>query len=162
MCRYTMKVKSLLVSLILAATVACDSPSPDPTAPTAISGPTIAQPAVTRTIKPMQNPLPTEESPVPTRSAVTARNLDVASYPVIPGIDAGMKSRLQSILEDGRGKSNRPNVFAKIGDSITESGSFLQGIGCRDEVLGDFASLAQYRALSRDSVPTRLHERLLW
>jgi hypothetical protein len=49
--------------------------------------------------------------------------------PVIPTIDAGMKANLQAILAHGLQLGNRPDVFAKIGDSITASPNFLFALG---------------------------------
>src|SRR5258705_2577803 len=66
----------------------------------------------------------------------------IADQPIIPVIDAVMKAHLRTILSDGLKKGNRPNVFAKIGDSITESESFLAGFGCREEELGTYTDLA--------------------
>jgi hypothetical protein len=66
-----------------------------------------------------------------------------ASPPVIPIIDARMKARLQTILAAGEARTppNRPSVFAKAGDSITESASFLFDVGCNVYVLGVYSSL---------------------
>lgn len=66
-----------------------------------------------------------------------------AHPPVIPVIDASMKARLQTILSAGAARTppNRPSVFAKAGDSITESGSFLFDVGCNVYVLGAYSSL---------------------
>jgi lysophospholipase L1-like esterase len=65
------------------------------------------------------------------------------SPPVIPIIDASMKARLQTILAAGAARKppNRPSVFAKAGDSITESASFLFDVGCNVYVLGVYSSL---------------------
>ncbi len=49
--------------------------------------------------------------------------------PVIPEIDPGMKANLQAILAHGLQLGNRPDVFAKIGDSITASPNFLYALG---------------------------------
>ncbi|MCX6050856.1 MAG: SGNH/GDSL hydrolase family protein [Chloroflexi bacterium] len=62
--------------------------------------------------------------------------------PIIPAIDATLKSRLRAILADGVIQGNRATVFAKLGDSITDSGSFLSDIGCNAENLGDHSELA--------------------
>lgn len=53
------------------------------------------------------------------------------TLPVIPTINASMKTRLRMILQTSAGMTNSPDVFSKIGDSITESGSFMQEVGCR-------------------------------
>ena len=44
-----------------------------------------------------------------------------ADYPIVPLINAALKTRLQAILADGQSKGNRANVFTKTGDSITYS-----------------------------------------
>ncbi|MFN5926801.1 MAG: SGNH/GDSL hydrolase family protein, partial [Roseiflexaceae bacterium] len=53
----------------------------------------------------------------------------VAAMPVIPVIDAAAKSRLRQIFLNGQMLGNRATVFAKAGDSITASWSFLVDIG---------------------------------
>jgi hypothetical protein len=78
----------------------------------------------------------------------------VADQPIVPVIDATMKAHLQTILADGRVKGNRPDVFAKIGDSITESESFLSGFACHVEDLGAYTGLAATIAyFSKDTFP---------
>lgn len=49
---------------------------------------------------------------------------------------------MRTVYLSGRAAGNRAAVFAKIGDSITESGSFLKDVGCGSEVLGSYTSLA--------------------
>ncbi len=63
-------------------------------------------------------------------------------YPIVPLINAILKARLQMILADGQSKSNRANVFAKVGDSITYSFEYLHGIGCGVENLASHTDLA--------------------
>src|SRR4051794_41000060 len=78
----------------------------------------------------------------------------VADQPIVPVIDATMKAHLQTILADGRVKGNRPDVFAKIGDSITETESFLSGFACHEEELGAYTGLADTIAyFSKDTFP---------
>ena len=58
--------------------------------------------------------------------------LDAAAFqslPVVPVIDSAMTARLQSILAQGQQRGNRPDVFAKVGDSITFSPYFLDALG---------------------------------
>ena len=62
--------------------------------------------------------------------------------PVIPVIDAPLKSRLRTIYLHGQTLGNRAGVFAKAGDSITGSWSFLVDIGCSSENLAAYSSLA--------------------
>ncbi len=47
----------------------------------------------------------------------------------LPAFDAATLARVRAIRADGLRRGNRPNVFTKIGDSITEAGGFLQDIG---------------------------------
>lgn len=60
---------------------------------------------------------------------------------VVPRIDAATKARLRAVFLAGQARGNRANVFAKIGDSITESSSFLMAIGCGWANLGAHAGL---------------------
>lgn len=62
----------------------------------------------------------------------------VGNGSIIPFIDASMKARLQGILNSS---TRNPAAFAKIGDSITESGSFLVDIGCNAYELGAHSAL---------------------
>jgi len=61
--------------------------------------------------------------------------------PIIPQIDAYTKSVLMQIHHKGLGLGNSENTFAKAGDSITASNSFLVDIGCGGEKLADYQSL---------------------
>jgi hypothetical protein len=61
---------------------------------------------------------------------------------VVPTIDATAKSRLRAIYLKGQKLKNRPGVFAKAGDSITASWSFLVDVGCGSEQLGAYHHLA--------------------
>lgn len=56
--------------------------------------------------------------------------------PILPVIDSSMKDRLRTIYttSPARQSPDHSGVFIKIGDSITESGSFLVDIGCGDEI----------------------------
>ena len=58
-----------------------------------------------------------------------------------PPFDGATTARVRAIRADGLSRGNRANVFAKIGDSITEAGGFLQDIG------DGFYDLAGYRWL---------------
>jgi hypothetical protein len=49
---------------------------------------------------------------------------------VVPLIDRTMKDRLRAVFLQGQAVGNDPGVFAKVGDSITASQSFLTDIGC--------------------------------
>jgi hypothetical protein len=65
----------------------------------------------------------------------------VRTTPVVPVIDAAMKVRLRAVLAEGTTKGNRPDVFSKIGDSITAIPDFLVPIGCGKVRYGRWASL---------------------
>jgi len=62
--------------------------------------------------------------------------------PIVPVINSASKATLRAIYLSGQGLGNRAGVFAKVGDSITASGSFLTDIGCQSEVLDTYSSLA--------------------
>ncbi|MBI4469353.1 MAG: right-handed parallel beta-helix repeat-containing protein [Acidobacteria bacterium] len=62
--------------------------------------------------------------------------------PILPRIDEAMKQRLRTVLRMGQEAGNRIQVFAKIGDSITESASFLWDVGCGVEQLENHSDLA--------------------
>jgi hypothetical protein len=62
--------------------------------------------------------------------------------PIVPVIDSTSKATLRTIYLNGQVLGNRSGVFAKVGDSITASGSFLSDIGCQSEDLGSYSSLA--------------------
>jgi hypothetical protein len=51
--------------------------------------------------------------------------------PVVPLIDATMRARVLGIVHSPAGSVNYRDSFAKIGDSITESASFLYDVGCQ-------------------------------
>jgi hypothetical protein len=61
--------------------------------------------------------------------------LDAGSFlaePVVPYIDPGMKASLQAVLARGIQMGNQPDVFAKVGDSITAFYPFLNELGTPD------------------------------
>ena len=81
---------------------------------------------------------PTATSPTPRSVPQSATTLSRSTTPSRPGdaiaaavphIDAALKARLREIYRFGAAHGLRPDVFAKVGDSITESASFLQDIG---------------------------------
>ena len=61
--------------------------------------------------------------------------------PVVPALDPVVASHLQKLADRGERLGNRPGVFAKIGDSITASPSFLQALACRAPRLGAWGEL---------------------
>src|SRR5947209_5397457 len=56
-------------------------------------------------------------------------SVSFAAQPVVPIIDAITQAHLRSVLAAGLRQGNRPNVFAKIGDSITASEMSLSPLG---------------------------------
>ncbi len=78
--------------------------------------------------------------PLPRAIAGTGQTPDTA--PVVPVLSQEITTRIQAIYAQGQARGLRANVFAKIGDSITESGSFLMDLGCTDEYqLGAYTDL---------------------
>src|SRR5579859_1453935 len=57
--------------------------------------------------------------PPPIWSAIAVSTPPVPTGPpIVPSIDAPMKARLRAIYLAGLSRGNRPEVFAKVGDSI--------------------------------------------
>lgn len=73
----------------------------------------------------------------------------ITDLPIVPTIDAASKSRLRAIYLTGKKLKNRPGVFAKAGDSLTASWSFLVDVGCGSEQLGAYSRLADTIAFFR-------------
>ncbi len=65
--------------------------------------------------------------------------------PVVPTITDALRDRLMALLASPAGAANYRDSFAKIGDSITESGSFLKDLGC--QIPPEPASYGAYSAL---------------
>jgi hypothetical protein len=65
-----------------------------------------------------------------------------ARWTGVPRIDAATRDRLVAIAALGAQRGMRRDVFAKLGDSITESASFLQDLGHGWYDLGRFSSLS--------------------
>lgn len=61
--------------------------------------------------------------------------------PVAPTLESPLVGHLEKVAKRGEAYGNRPGVFAKIGDSITASPSFLQALACRAPRLGAWAEL---------------------
>ncbi|MBK6535345.1 MAG: SGNH/GDSL hydrolase family protein [Deltaproteobacteria bacterium] len=64
-----------------------------------------------------------------------------SSSPAVPGWDSATVAHVRELRARGVAMGNRLGVFAKIGDSITESGSFLFDIGFGWSELGGYAAL---------------------
>src|SRR6267142_817803 len=61
--------------------------------------------------------------------------LDGGSFmaePFLPVITEGMKQHLQAVYAQGLQRGNRPDVFAKVGDSITWLSQSLDDLGSFD------------------------------
>jgi hypothetical protein len=63
--------------------------------------------------------------------------------PVAPALGPAVSSHLEKIASRGARLGNQPGVFAKIGDSITASPSFLQALACRRPQLGGRSELRE-------------------
>ncbi|HYG97081.1 MAG TPA: SGNH/GDSL hydrolase family protein [Solirubrobacterales bacterium] len=61
--------------------------------------------------------------------------------PVVPALGPAVTTHLEQVAERGERLGNDPAVFAKIGDSITASPSFLQALACRAPRLGTWSEL---------------------
>lgn len=61
--------------------------------------------------------------------------------PVVPALGPVVTDHLERIEDQGERLGNNPGVFAKVGDSITASPSFLQALACRPPRWGAWAGL---------------------
>jgi len=61
--------------------------------------------------------------------------------PVVPVLEPPVVGHLEKVAKRGEAYGNRPGVFAKIGDSITASPPFVQGLACRAPRLGTWGDL---------------------
>lgn len=76
--------------------------------------------------------------------AVDSRESSGAEWeelPVVPALGPVVAGHLEKVAGRGARAGNRPGVFAKIGDSITASPSYLQALACRAPRLGDWNEL---------------------
>ena len=79
--------------------------------------------------------------------------------PVLPTLGPPVAGHLKKIAGRGERLGNNPGVFAKIGDSITASPSFLQGLACRAPRLGTWGELrGTLEFFGETSVPRGLEE----
>ncbi|MEZ4409893.1 MAG: GDSL-type esterase/lipase family protein [Polyangiales bacterium] len=72
-----------------------------------------------------------------------------STNPALPAWDAATVAHVREVRAAGQAMGNRAGVFAKIGDSITESGSFLFDVGFGWEDLGANTALAPTVAFFR-------------
>lgn len=61
--------------------------------------------------------------------------------PVVPALGPVVTDHLERVEERGERLGNNPGVFAKVGDSITASPSFLQALACQPPRLGAWGGL---------------------
>ncbi|HWM62921.1 MAG TPA: SGNH/GDSL hydrolase family protein [Solirubrobacterales bacterium] len=81
--------------------------------------------------------------------------------PVVPALGPVVTSHLEKISSRGGQLGNRPGVVAKIGDSITASPSFLQGLACWPPRLGGWEELrGTLGFFGRTAVPNGSEEAL--
>lgn len=80
---------------------------------------------------------PTEEKTFPLNPFAELANVELSPYPYITGVG----SRLREIFETGQQLGNRPNVFSKVGDSITFTAAYLTPFGRGNYALGDYLYL---------------------
>jgi hypothetical protein len=74
--------------------------------------------------------------------------------PVTPRLGPVVTGHLEKIASRGERLGNRPGVFAKVGDSITASPSFLQGLACSPPHLGRWEALrGTLELFGRTAVP---------
>lgn len=66
---------------------------------------------------------------------------DWEELPVVPLLEPAVLGHLEKVAGRGERLSNGPGVFAKIGDSITASPSFLQALACGEPHLGAWSGL---------------------
>jgi LysM repeat protein len=76
-------------------------------------------------------------APAPTTTPAAAPVVDPNGYNYVSGITA----HARQIFAQGQQMGNRPNVFSKVGDSITLSDVFLNPIGSGQYNLHDYAGL---------------------
>jgi hypothetical protein len=75
----------------------------------------------------------------------TAAATPVARLPVVPPLRGAVGDHARAIAAHGLALGNDDHVFAKVGDSITESGSFLQDLACQPADWGGWRGLRSAR-----------------
>ena len=71
----------------------------------------------------------------------SVNDIDVLALPVLPEISDAVRANLRDTAARGRAKGNRPDVFSKLGDCMTENEHFLLPFGDGDYDLGAHAGL---------------------
>src|SRR5215203_2195884 len=72
-----------------------------------------------------------------------SRAAEWEELPVVPALEPAVSGHLEKIASRGEQVGNLPGVFAKVGDSITASPSFLQALACRRPRLGAWFGLRE-------------------
>jgi hypothetical protein len=81
------------------------------------------------------------------------------ALPVVPALGPAVAGHLEKVADRGERLGNRPGVFAKIGDSITASPSFLQALACVPPRLGAWGGLrGTVEFFGETAVPRGLEE----
>jgi hypothetical protein len=84
---------------------------------------------------------------------------DWKSAPVVPRLDSRTEKQVRITLRRGKARGNRPDVLAKVGDSITQSPAFLDPLGCGQWNLGRYRGLRPtIRLFAGRSLPGRSRE----
>jgi hypothetical protein len=116
------------------------------------------------TLPPSATSTPSPPSPTTTPTVPPPAPTPIPPGPPLSRFDTVTKARLRVIWQAGQAQGRRPNVLAKVGDSITASGSFLSDVGDGRAVLGDHRELASiiayYRAARVDRSGGRAHNSL--
>jgi len=74
-------------------------------------------------------------------SSPDASGAEWEELPVVPSLGPAVTGHLEKVAGRGELLGNRPGVFAKVGDSITASPSFMQALACRAPRLGAWSGL---------------------
>ncbi len=102
-----------------------------------LSGSLEAIPVTTATVSPENPGKAANAAPTAAQTPIPPSPIDTGDYPYISGIT----EHAREIFLAGQQLGNRPNVFSKVGDSITANDNFLIPIGRGDYNLADYAYL---------------------
>jgi hypothetical protein len=114
-------VLAVVAVLLLSACQPAATPAPTTEAKAAL--PTLVSPAL---------------PPLDAFDPASVAGIDLAAYPVIPTISANARA----IYQTGLARGNRPGVFSKLGDCMTENPYFLVTLADGDYDLGQYSALA--------------------